>query len=31
MRKLILSVVLAVGALAIAIAPALASNIGPTP
>jgi hypothetical protein len=31
MRKLILSVVLAIGAIALSIAPAFASNIGPTP
>jgi hypothetical protein len=31
MRKLILSVVLAIGAIAVTIAPALAAPIGPTP
>ena len=31
MRKLILSVVLAIGAIAVSISPAFASIIGPTP
>jgi hypothetical protein len=31
MRKLILSAVLAIGAIAVSIAPALAASIGPTP